>query len=234
MKLSAQEKDFLRNIDGIRGQLSSCHKKLVVQDYGAGERFFLSFVGKKSVKEEGRTVASIYSSSAIPKHWGIFLFRLVRELKPLNVLELGTNLGVSASYIQTALDLNANGGRLVTIEGDPVLASIARESISKISKSDVEIIVGRFHDVLPALLSRVSSLDLVFIDGHHEEKAMIDYYNIIQPHLSAQACVVFDDIYLWNISLRHGWNKIRTEDHKSISYDFAKLGIVFPNGFAEK
>lgn len=45
-----------------------------------------------------------------------FLYALVRALKPRNVLELGTGLGLSGRFIVEAIIANQNAGQIVTVE----------------------------------------------------------------------------------------------------------------------
>ena len=101
------ETEALQKILQIRSILHNSKREFDLEDYGAGS-------GKLPQR---RTVAAIHRTSAVPHWWGVFLFRLVRELKPERVLELGANLGVSAAYIQSAMLLNGNSGHLTTIEG---------------------------------------------------------------------------------------------------------------------
>ena len=58
----------------------------------------------------------------------LFLFRIVRFLRPFRCLELGTCLGISAAYIATALKLNG-AGHLISIEGCPTLVHIAKQNL---------------------------------------------------------------------------------------------------------
>src|SRR5690606_10485284 len=62
---------------------------------------------------DDETLALAASSSA-PTDQGRLLFHLVRAFQPEKVLELGTNLGVSAAYIALGLRF-AGKGRLTTI-----------------------------------------------------------------------------------------------------------------------
>ncbi len=229
-RFSPDEDNALRRIDKLRESYLGRHETVAIRDYGSGRKRF-PFPPSHGSKDGQRSIAEIYKVSAVPRHWGYFLFRLVRDLNPRLVLELGTNLGVSACYILSALVMNGDGGRLVSIEGDPTLSSIARDSLRHISESHVEVVTGRFSDVLPHVLARNGSIDLAFIDGHHEERAMREYYTQLLPSLSKSACVVFDDIYPWNRGLRRAWKAIRTERADSVSVDLAKFGILFPFGF---
>ena len=44
------------------------------------------------------------------------------------------------------------------------------------------------------IISEIKPIDFVFIDGHHEEGATLNYFKIIAPSLSYYAILGFDDI----------------------------------------
>ncbi len=212
----SREKDAFEKILQIRECLQNSRQEIVLEDYGAGAK----------MPQRKRTVGSIHDSSAVPHWWGVFLFRLVRELKPKTVLELGANLGVSAAYIQSALDLNGGASRFTTIEGDPTLASLARQTLDAVGKGDRDVVLGRFQDVLQPVLDRIGRVDLVFIDGHHEYGPTLDYFERVRPYLSGNAAVVFDDVYFWSRPVRRAWKEIVRKYFGSPSIDLAKFGIL--------
>lgn len=53
------------------------------------------------------------------------LYALIRALKPLNVLEFGTGLGLTARFIAEALLANGSEGFLITVEPNPEYADQA-------------------------------------------------------------------------------------------------------------
>mgnify|MGYP000079522577 FL=1 len=93
-----------------------------------------------------------------------------------------------------ALSLN-KAGKIVTIEGVKTLAKYAEQNIETIGLENVRVVAGRFQDVLDEVLNESSPIDFAFIDGHHDEKATMRYFEQIIPFLSNQPRVlVFDDI----------------------------------------
>jgi len=226
---SPEESNVILRIERVRDSLGGRTERIAVRDFGAGEKGMRTMF-RSSANKAGRSISSIYRTSSVPSHWGLFLFFLVRQVKPRSVVELGTNLGVSAMYIQAALDMNGNKSSFSSIEGDPTLADIARESVGRISSSRFEVVNGRFQDVLPAVLQKLTPIQLVFIDGHHEEAAMLRYYHSILPFLDRNSVVVFDDLYPWNIGLRRAWSKIRHDEPAAVAVDFAKFGLLFHDG----
>jgi predicted O-methyltransferase YrrM len=79
-------------------------------------------------------VASIAKNVTKIKKYGQLLFRMVKEYKPKTVLELGTSLGITTSYLAIA-NPDAN---VTTIEGSKEVAAIAEEKLQgfKTSKPD--------------------------------------------------------------------------------------------------
>lgn len=218
--LSSGEERALIRVMTMRDQLERDHRTLAVHDFGTGGR-------RGSDEIVHRSVSLIHRTSSIPHWWGILLFRFVRVAKPRTIIELGTNLGVSSAYIQSALDLNDEGS-LFTIEGDPTLAAIAREALAKTCNGTPHIMIGTFADILPNVLSSLKDVDLAFIDGHHEFGPTLHYFNMLEAFLSPGAAVIFDDVYLWTRPVRNAWNEIVRRSDGCFALDLAKLGILFP------
>ena len=157
--------------------------------------------------------------------WGELLFHLVRRRRPMRVLEMGTCVGMSASYIAAALELNGRG-RLVTIEGASSVAAIARDTFERLGYTDrVEVVEGPFHRSLAPTVDAWAPLDFAFIDGHHDGQATFEYYKFIQACSSLSALLVFDDIQ-WSASMRETWSMIVAADPLAVTVDLGDVGIV--------
>jgi predicted O-methyltransferase YrrM len=125
------------------------------------------------------------------------------------ILELGTCVGISGSYLATALKHNGQGG-LWTIEGSPKIADIALETLSNLGLLRFATVIrGPFLETLSHVLSD-HKFDFVFIDGHHEGSATIDYFNQIKLRLRRGAIVLFDDIE-WSADMSDAWRTIRSD-----------------------
>lgn len=210
-------------VNAIRAELAASTESIQMVDFGAGTR---GSVLSTESKPNERRISEIYQRAAAPPNWGRFMYALVRELKPENVLELGTNLGISALHISNALEENGSG-QLVTIEGDPTLSDISRDHLNRLGHSDrASVLTGRFDDVLPDCLQQRGPFDLVFIDGHHEEAATLRYFDLIKPHLTKGACVAFDDIEPFR-PVRKAWKHIIQNEPNSGYIDFFGIGLWF-------
>ena len=202
----------------VRHELARTDRLINVLDYGSGNQ-----------GPSKRSVSSIYRSSSIPHSWGLVLFRCVRLLRPRKILELGASLGVSGAYLQSALDLNDDGGRLTSIEGDPTLAALAASTLVAVAGNGGEVVTGRFDDVLLPTLERMKSVDFAFIDGHHEHDPLLKYFGSINGFLARRGAVVLDDVYLWARGVRTAWNEMVRRCQEGIAFDFGRLGILFPH-----
>ena len=180
-----------RAIAALRARLAASAATVEVVDYGAG-----SAGGNAPV----RRVADVYRRASSGPLWGRAMTGLVRGLRPRRVLELGTNLGVSAAHIAAALArTEAEGGpagRLVTLEGAPALAALAREHLAGLGQAEarVRVVVGPFADTLSGVCAADGPFDLVFVDGHHERDAALGYVAAVRPFLAPGAVVVLDDV----------------------------------------
>jgi protein-L-isoaspartate O-methyltransferase len=88
---------------------------------------------------------------------------------PATVLELGSSLGISTSYMAAALPPQA---KLHTVEGAAPVAALAQAHIQQLGYSQqVQLTEGLFDEVLPALLPTLNAVDLAYIDGNHRYAA---------------------------------------------------------------
>jgi hypothetical protein len=91
-------------IENLRQKLLNDQTILTIEDFGAGSSMN---------KSDQRSVASIAKNAARQKKYSQLLFRLVKEYKPKTILELGTSLGITTSYLAIA---NPDSN-VTTIEG---------------------------------------------------------------------------------------------------------------------
>jgi predicted O-methyltransferase YrrM len=228
-----EEKNWVKKIEALRKDLLSSTNNVSITDYGAGSPDSNltddnMYKGKVIVK----TVGDVCRWASKPYKWDLLLFKLVREFRPSVCVELGTCLGISASYQAAACELN-NNGMVFTLEGAEELVALSRANLAKLGIKRATVVSGRFQDTLQSTLDKNSTLDYVFIDGHHEEKATLAYYKQILPRLSEGSIIVFDDI-AWSKGMQRAWKTLQNEKNLKISVDLTSMGVcVFtksPNG----
>lgn len=223
---TGDEQDWLGRIEQLRELLTASRQAIQVEDFGAGVS---GNSGTSDVDRSlTRTVGEISRTSAISRSWGNLLFQIIRHARPERCLELGTSLGISASYIGAACSLNGCGS-LETLEGAPAIAALAKKNLASLGLDMATVVPGRFQDTLDATLAHYRPVDFAFIDGHHDRDATLRYFGQIKPHLSDRAIVVFDDI-LWSRGMRQAWRKIRTMDGSFATVDLLRMGVLLVKG----
>jgi predicted O-methyltransferase YrrM len=219
-----EEMEWIRRIEILKKKLCASSTKISIADYGAGSTKF--GIAPRTEPQGGiivKTIGDVCRKSTRPHKWNFLLFRLIREFRPLVCLELGTALGISAAYQAAALELNRQG-KIITLEGAESLASLARSNFKELDLSKTNVVIGRFLDTLQDVLIKNAPIDFVFIDGHHEEYATLNYFKQILPSLSDGAVLVFDDIS-WSRGMERAWNIIRKNRNLKVSVDLFSVGI---------
>ncbi|MDP3920719.1 MAG: class I SAM-dependent methyltransferase [Candidatus Omnitrophota bacterium] len=174
-----------------------------------------------------KTVAQFAERACIHPKRGPFLFRLVRELQPMTILELGTGFGISTLYIAAASKLNGTGN-ITTLEGASQPVRIARSNFEKAGLGgNITSIHGFFQDTLDGILATLGEVDFVFIDGHHEEEPTLSYVHKILPRLSACGMIVLDDID-WSEGMMKAWRVLSGLPFIESATAYQWIGLLTP------
>lgn len=117
---------------------------------------------------------------------GRVLAKVVREMKPKHLLEVGTLVGYSAIIIGQELDA---GAHLITIEIHADEARMAKQNISEARiRAKVDVLVGDAIKIIPTLKG---PFDLVFIDAAKTE--YYQYLKLVEDKLHTGSIVVADN-----------------------------------------
>lgn len=208
-------------VEQLRSQLLKDNTILEVEDFGAGSSLS---------KTSQRSVSSIAKNAAKPKKLGQLLFRMVRHYKPTTILELGTSLGITSSY----LSLGNPSASLITMEGASTIASVAKRNFETLKLSNYKMIEGNFDSTLPVIINEISTVDFAFIDGNHRQEPTERYFRQILPSLTDDSLIVFDDIH-WSPEMEAAWETIKNHPAVRCTIDLFFIGIVSVNkSFFEK
>jgi predicted O-methyltransferase YrrM len=224
---SPEERHWIGLIEQRRAQLLASSQVIPVIDYGAGRPD-----SRRSREEMEQGVPSSAEIRAIcgaskPPFWASLLMKLIVGLKPSSCLELGSCVGISASYMGAALQGN-RGGRLTSLEGSPEVARIARETLGSLGIGSVDVVTGPFHKTLAGVMQSAGPIDFFFNDGHHDHDAVLGYFDQALPHLADNSVMVLDDIG-WSEGMRKAWASIAGDSRVRASIDLGAIGIVVIN-----
>lgn len=213
---SAEESECFRRIEAERERLAQSDAVLrtPLRDYTEDESHDHVFEDK---------LGDLVMRASKPADAAGFLFSLLRRLRPDSVVELGTALGISASYLGAALQLNG-AGSLVTMDAAAERMVVAREVLRRLDLDDVvDTRLGRFQELLPELLDR-QRVGVAFVDGQHEEEATLEYLELIQPALEFPGIVVFDDI-AWSEGMKRAWGRLKSDERLTTAVELFGMGV---------
>lgn len=202
-----------RNIEQLRDELLRDKRWISITDLGAG-----SHVNNNKQKQ----ICSLAKNALKPTKLAQLIHRLASDLKPRNIIELGTCLGITTAYMAKA----APDAKIISIEGCPQTASIASENLKKLHIDNVELLVGNFDELLPIIINDMPELDLVFIDGNHRKEATLNYFKWCLPRLGENSMMIFDDIY-WSRGMKEAWEQIKAHPEVTVTIDLFWIGLVF-------
>lgn len=207
-------------IENERRRLLADDRLINITDLGAGSQY-----GNRKQKK----VSAIASNALKTPKLAQLIYRLARDARPSTILELGTCLGVTTAYLAKA----APAARVITIEGCPETAAIAREGFARNGllaapglPGTVESLTGNFDDVLPEVLRNLPVLDLLFVDGNHRKGATLNYFEWSLPSLHEDSLVIFDDIH-WSGGMEEAWETIKAHPAVTVTADLFHIGLVF-------
>ena len=167
-------------------------------------------------------IRSEAGSSLSPPDQSDFIGSLINYINPKNVIELGTNFGISTSYIAHY----APKARIISIDHSSQIASIAEDFFHKSGLQNVEVLKGDFDNYLSMALDKFQTIDFVFFDGNHRYIPTIEYFEQCLPKINPNTVFLFHDIY-WSEEMSRAWKKIQTYEQVIVSVDLFYFGLAF-------
>jgi len=198
-------------IEDQRIRLKNDSRILNITDFGTGN-------------DRSESVSNIALHALKQAKYGQLLYRMVHYFKSQTVLELGTSLGVTTSYLASS----SKEIQCLTLEGCPRIAEIARENFNRLGLKNVEVIVGNIDQTLTDVINKTIKLDFVFVDANHQSKAVLNYFELCLSKIHADSVMVIDDIY-WSDDMKWAWQQIKNHSRVTSTIDLFQIGIVFFN-----
>ena len=200
-------------IEAQRKKLLQNDTMIQVTDLGAG-----SHLNKDRTKKVKEIAKNALKSPALAQ----LIHRLAKFSNPKSVIELGTCLGVTSAYLSTA----APEASVITIEGCPQTAAVAKQNFEDLKLNNIRLEVGNFDHILPGILAEQQQLDFVYIDGNHRKDATLNYFNWCLPKVHENTMLIFDDIY-WSAGMKEAWAAIKAHPQVTVTIDLFWIGLVF-------
>ena len=208
-----QHKAVYDKIEAERDNLLVDDRFITITDLGAG-----SHVNNNKQKK----ISDITLNALKPPKLAKLLYRLAAFVKPTNIIELGTCLGITTLYLQQA----APEAKVYTLEGCPETAGVAKTVFERAGAKDISVITGNFDDTLGGVIDGLDKLDFVYIDGNHQKDATIRYFEWCLPKVHEDTMLIFDDIY-WSAGMKQAWEQIKAHPQVTATVDLYWIGLVF-------
>ena len=235
-----------RDIERRRELLLACEDSLDVVDYGSA--------GSPEGLHVQRCVCDIAKNHLESARVGQVLFRIVNflheeEKRPLQILELGTSLGITTAYLASVDSRN----KVVTMEGSEAVLRVAQGVWKMLKLENIEWIQGNIDDTLYNIYSvqksefrsqssefRVQNsefrcqssevkgerIDLAFVDANHTYEATMRYADFLLNRLTEKGILVLDDIH-YSEQMERAWRELKADPRVTTSMDLYHVGLLF-------
>ncbi len=189
-------------------------------DYGSGK--MKTENGK--VKTE-RRVKDIAKGSLAKRKYAQMLARLVNWLgesgkEGLVIVELGTSLGVTTAYL-AAMD---SRNRVITYEGCPAVADIAKANWKTLGIKNIDCRVGEID--VEALARDLKRVDVAYVDANHTYASTCAYFSVLAEKVHEKSVIIVDDIH-YSQEMERAWREICADKRVTSTMDLYQMGLVF-------
>lgn len=213
--LQSNNEDYyqFKELAGLRSELAQDNSVIEITDFGAGSKVF---------KDNKRKISDLVKHGISKQKFSELYFKLVNFTGSQFVVELGTSIGLNTLYLS-----KANSKSVVyTLEGCPQIAGFAKELFEKHNAKNIYLVNDTFEKAFPKLLNEIPKIDLLYIDGNHNYKSTLDYFNLALKKKHHHSVFVFDDIN-WNAEMKKAWKEIKDHPEVTLSLDLFSVGIIF-------
>ncbi|MFA6947176.1 MAG: class I SAM-dependent methyltransferase [Pedobacter sp.] len=206
-------KTVYQDIEQLRRDLLHDERWISITEFGAASNVTHS---------KQRQVSSVAKNVLKPARLAQLVHRLAADLKPGNIIELGSCLGIATAYLSKA----APQARLISIARYSETIPVVRENLQKLKIPNIELLSGNVDELLPKLIEGIPELDFIVIDGNHPGDAILNYFKWCLPKMSKHSMIVFEDIYR-SREMKSAWQEIKSNPEVSVTIDLFWIGLVF-------
>lgn len=203
------EKKDLQLFSNLYKSLQQNKTSITIEDFG---------VGSKKMNNQ-RKVAQLLKTSSSKGKFGKLLYQLAKHHQFNNSLELGTSIGIGALHLAKGNP----AGKVLTVEACAATREIALANINTLNCSNIESVKSTFLDFFKNY--KGEKFDLIYIDGHHDGTALLNYMELAEPFSHNETIYLLDDIR-WSDSMFNAWNQLKADDRFHVTIDFFRIGML--------
>lgn len=199
----------------LNEKLKTDQSAIEFKDFGAGS---------KKLKST-RKVNEIHKSASSKGVYSKLLYQLNAFYKFDNALEMGTSLGVGTLN----LHLGNTNCKITTIDASKETQKIAEKNLR--NYSNLKFVNLTFLDFFKS--AENIKFDFVFIDGHHDGEALLNYMKTLKNFTHNDTIFLIDDIR-WSRGMKKAWNDLVSSSDYHLSLDLFRMGILIKRPQQEK
>jgi len=194
------------------------------------------------MKEISEKYGALYNAGWVNLDDALFLYWLVRTLKPRTIVQTGVCNGLSSAFMVLALAKNGADGKLRAVDRPPIFnprdptwtikgkvygivipeGKTSGWMVPDAYQDRFEVRKGGARTLLSRLVDDVDSIDLFYHDSNHTYNHMMFEFKEAKRKLKPGGLVVADDVS-WNASV---WDF--ADEHAVPSYNFkGTVGVAF-------
>lgn len=204
-------------INSLISKLQASTESIEIEDFGAGSKKLGNI----------RSIPAILKTSSSKGKYGDFLYQICNHYQFNNILEFGTSLGIGSINMA----LGNKGGQITTIEACKNTRAVALNNFEQLNLKNIESVYSTFSDFLN--IPSDKKYDLIYIDGHHDGSALLDYMERLKNRYHDKTIFILDDIR-WSSSMLEAWETLKNNKEFHISVDLFRFGILVPLSSEEK
>lgn len=187
---------------------------------GADQVFERKLYVEKYMEELEAKHHAFYRPGWVNLDDALFLYWVVRQLKPKVIVQTGVCNGLSSAFMMLALAKNGSEGTLHVVDMPPVFDSTddawkikgkvygvtipeGKNSgwlVPDMYRDRFEVLSGDAKELLPPLLKKLGTCDMFYHDSDHTYDHMMFEFEESKKYLTQNGVIVSDDIS-WNASL---------------------------------
>ena len=165
--------------------------------------------GSKILKSK-RKISKIHQISSSKGIYADLLYQIVKYYKCNEILEAFLASG----------NLKSN---VTTIDASKETQDVAIAILKENEISNVNFVNSNFNDYLNNKVKQI--FDLIFIDGHHNGKALLNYLSLLEKNINDETIIIIDDIR-WSSDMKNTWNLLVSDQNYHLSLDLFRMGIL--------
>jgi len=216
---------LIKNVFNKRTLNKDLKKIFIVHDKYKRSKQILKYneigAGSAYKRKNDQSIGEIVKCSSISKKYGKLIYNLINYFTPINILELGSSVGISSAYIGQA----AKESSFISIEGVNEKLEVAKEIANELNHS-TKFICADFDNSLNSVLNNFEQLDFVFFDGNHTKESTIKYFESCLHKIHNNTIFIFDDIH-WSSEMEEAWKYIKSSKEVIVSVDLFRMGLIF-------